>query len=134
MWVLIAGIIVLALEVLTGSFYLIWYGIGLSLSGAVGWAIGSDAWVIQSVIGLLIGLILMFAFRKRFLHKISTNKNRDEFLLVSGKGIVRENGLVEFRGTTWKYESKSNDIFKINEEVQVTPTTSNTVFIEKITK
>lgn len=132
MWVLIAGFVLILLELATGSFYLLWYGIGLALTGAVGWAIGDEHYLVQSFIGLAIGAALMFSFRKRILNKISKNNKRDEFLLEKGKGVVIENSLVEFRGTTWKYENKTNEVFEIGEEVLVIPTNSNKVLIEKL--
>lgn len=132
MWVVIVGFILILLELATGSFYLLWYGIGLVLSGATGWGFGNENYLIQTVIGLAIGAVLMFSFRKRVLNKISKNNHRDEFLLEKGKGVVLENSLVDFRGTTWRYENKTDDTFEIGEEVFVIPTTTNRVFIEKL--
>ncbi|MDR1460505.1 MAG: hypothetical protein LBI78_02545 [Campylobacteraceae bacterium] len=132
MWVLIIGVLILALELVSGSFYLLWYGFGLIISGAVGWAIGSEAWVVQSATGLGIGLILMVTFRKRLYDKVMGRKIRDEFLLEEGEGVVKENNLVEFRGTTWQYDKDKDETFEINERVIVKPTKTNRVFIKKI--
>jgi membrane protein implicated in regulation of membrane protease activity len=133
MWVLIAGICILTLELLSGSFYLLWYGIGLIISGSVGWAIDSDAWIAQSAIGLGIGLVLMIAFRKRLSDKIIMGRKiKDEFLLEEGEGVIKENDLVEFRGTTWRYEKDKDEVFEINERVIVKPTSTNRVFVKKI--
>ncbi|MDR0408401.1 MAG: hypothetical protein LBH45_05775 [Campylobacteraceae bacterium] len=134
MWVLIAGVLILALELLSGSFYLLWYGFGFVISGAVGWAIGSDAWIVQSAVGLGIGLILMIAFRKRLYDKMMGRKIRDEFLLEEGEGVIKENNLVEFRGTTWQYDKDKDENFDINERVIVKPTKANRVFVKKIAK
>ena len=132
MWILIVGFILILLELVTGSFYLLWYGIGLALVGSVGWAISDEQYYIQLFIGLAIGAVLMFSFRKRVLNKISKNNKIDTFLLEKGKGIVVENSLVDFRGTTWKYESNADELFEIGEEVLVTPTSTNRVFIGKL--
>lgn len=132
MWVLIIGVVILALELAVGSFYLLWYGLGLIVSGAVGWAIGSENWIVQGVIGLAIGLVLMVAFRKRFAEKMLGKKIKDEFLLEEGEGVVKEGGLVEFRGTTWQYDTDKKESFEINERVIVKPTKTNRVFVKKI--
>ncbi|MDR1285286.1 MAG: hypothetical protein LBJ88_03700 [Campylobacteraceae bacterium] len=132
MWVLIVGVLILALELISGSFYLLWYGFGLAISGAVGWAIGSDAWIAQSAIGLAIGLILMIAFRKRLYDKIMGHKIKDEFLLEEGEGVIKENNLVEFRGTIWQYDKNKDETFEINERVIVKPTKTNRVFVKKM--
>ncbi|MDR0579737.1 MAG: hypothetical protein LBG21_03955 [Campylobacteraceae bacterium] len=132
MWVLIVGILILALELLSGSFYLLWYGIGLIISGAVGWAVGSDAWIIQGAIGFGIGLVLMIVFKKRLADKIMGRKIKDEFLLEEGEGVIKEDGLVEFRGTTWRYDKEKDKTFEINERVIVKPTHANRVFVRKI--
>jgi membrane protein implicated in regulation of membrane protease activity len=132
MWVLIIGVVILALELAVGSFYLLWYGLGLIVSGAVGWAIGSENWIVQGVIGLAIGLVLMVAFRKRFAEKMLGKKIKDEFLLEEGEGVVKEGGLVEFRGTTWQYDADKKESFEINERVIVKPTKTNRVFVKKI--
>ncbi|MDR2635842.1 MAG: hypothetical protein LBC08_03305 [Campylobacteraceae bacterium] len=132
MWVLIIGVAILALEVAVGSFYLLWYGLGLIVSGAVGWALGSEEWIMQGVIGLGIGLVLMIAFRKRLAEKMLGKKIRDEFLLEEGEGVIKDGGLVEFRGTTWRYDKEKSDEFEINERVIVRPTKTNRVFVKKI--
>ncbi|MDR1006989.1 MAG: hypothetical protein LBL65_00290 [Campylobacteraceae bacterium] len=132
MWILIIGVIILALEVAVGSFYLLWYGLGLIISGAFGWAIGSEDWIIQGVIGLAIGLALMIVFRKRLAEKMLGKKIKDEFLLEEGEGVIKEGGLVEFRGTMWQYDVGKEENFSVNERVIVKPTKTNRVFVKKI--
>ncbi|MDR2100198.1 MAG: hypothetical protein LBP40_05170 [Campylobacteraceae bacterium] len=132
MWVLIIGVVILALELAVGSFYLLWYGLGLIVSGSIGWAIGSEDYITQGVIGLGIGLVLMIIFRKRLAEKMLGKKIKDEFLLEEGEGVIKEGGLVEFRGTTWRYDNEKGEIFKIDEKVLVRPTKTNKVFIKKI--
>ncbi|MDR2034515.1 MAG: hypothetical protein LBP89_07790 [Helicobacteraceae bacterium] len=131
MWVLIAGAALIALELVTGSFYLLWYGIGLAISGAVGWAIGNEAWIWQSAIGLAIGFILMLSFRKRIIVK-RKNEQKDEFLLVEGEGTIKEGGLVEFRGTLWQYKTDGDAEFAVGERVIVRPSAANRVAISKL--
>ncbi|MDR2081629.1 MAG: hypothetical protein LBP54_07085 [Campylobacteraceae bacterium] len=132
MWILIIGVIILALELAVGSFYLLWYGLGLIISGAIGWAVGSEDWIVQGVTGLAIGLVLMILFRKRLAQKLLGKKIQDEFLLEDGEGVIKEGGLVEFRGTTWRYDKEKSEIFEINERVVVRPTKTNRVFVKKI--
>ncbi|MDR0762310.1 MAG: nodulation protein NfeD [Campylobacteraceae bacterium] len=132
MWVLIAGIVILGLEVAVGSFYLLWYGLGLIISGAIGWAIGSENWEMQSAIGFIVGLVLMIAFRKRLAERMLGKKIKDEFLLEEGEGVIKEGSLVEFRGTTWQYDKDKKEVFEINERVIVKPTKTNRVFVKKI--
>ncbi|MDR1976282.1 MAG: hypothetical protein LBQ18_04760 [Campylobacteraceae bacterium] len=132
MWTLIAGVVVVALELAVGSLYLLWYGLGLIISGAVGWALGSEDWIIQGVAGLTIGLVLMVAFKKRLAEKVLGKKITDEFLLEAGEGVIKEGGLVEFRGTMWQYDTDKNESFEINETVIVKPTKANRVFVKKI--
>ncbi len=130
MWVLIAGIALLFCELLTGSFYLLWYGLGLFVSGGAGLIFGLDSWMVQSVIGLVLGVILMVLFQRRFSQKEAVIQ--DEFLLESGEGIIREEGVVEFRGTLWKYET---DVpYQKGERVFVTPSGGNRVRIKKLSK
>jgi membrane protein implicated in regulation of membrane protease activity len=132
MWILIIGVIILALELAVGSFYLLWYGLGLIISGVIGWAIGSEDWIMQGVIGLAIGLVLMIFFRKRLAEKMLGKKIKDEFLLEEGEGVIKEGGLVEFRGTTWQYDREKNEVFEIDERVIVRPDKTNRVFVKKI--
>ena len=130
MWILIAGVALLAIELLTGSLYFLWYGIGMVASGAVGWALGDEHWVWQGAIGLLIGLVLMIALRKRLM-KPKGNERADEFLLQEWLGVVGENNQVEFRGTFWRYAGAQGESYTVGEEVLVTPTQNNTVTIRK---
>jgi membrane protein implicated in regulation of membrane protease activity len=59
-------------------------------------------------------------------------KIKDEFLLEEGEGVVKEDGLVEFRGTTWQYDKEKDETFEVDERVIVKPTNANRVFIKKI--
>lgn len=129
MWVFIVGVILLGLELLVGGFYLLWYGLGLALSGGIGWMLGSQAWMAQAIIGLLIGLGLMILFQKRFSQGAKGIK--DEFLLQEGEGIVQEGGMVEFRGTLWRYDSPKGESFEAGERVKVVPGEGNWVKIAK---
>ncbi|GHV07995.1 hypothetical protein AGMMS50229_15710 [Campylobacterota bacterium] len=130
MWVLIAGVVLLAIELLTGSLYFLWYGIGMVGSGAIGWAIGSENWAWQALAGLLIGLALMIALRKRLM-KPKGDERADEFLLEEGLGVVSENSQVEFRGTFWHFAGAQGESYAVGEEVLVTPAQNNTVKIRK---
>ncbi|GHS89555.1 hypothetical protein FACS189487_10010 [Campylobacterota bacterium] len=119
MWVLIVGVVLLVIELLTGSFYILWYGIGLVASGAVGWAIGSEEWIWQSAAGLVIGHILLVLLRKRLIVSRRSDERRDEFLLEEGEGVIKDANLVEFRGTIWRYEGEGE--FAAGERVIVRP-------------
>ncbi|MDR0747912.1 MAG: hypothetical protein LBE89_08555, partial [Helicobacteraceae bacterium] len=132
MFAAIAGAILIALELATGGFFLLWYGIGLLISGSIGWAIGNNDWVWHTVIGLSIGLVLMILFRRRFVHK-NKHEPKDEFLLEEGTGEITENDMVNFRGTLWQYESNdSNAQFSVGEKVRVFPAKGNVVTIGKL--
>ena len=127
---LIASAALIALELATGGFFLLWYGIGLAISGAVGWAIGSDKWAWQIAIGLAIGLALMIVFRKRLVRK-RRDEPKDEFLLEEGEGTVKDDVLVEFRGTLWQYDAPDGARFAAGERVNVRHASGLRVFIEK---
>ncbi|MDR2152187.1 MAG: NfeD family protein [Helicobacteraceae bacterium] len=129
-WVLIAGVALVALELVTGGFYLLWYGIGLAVSGAIGWAIGSDEWAWQIAIGMAIGLVLMIVFRKRLVRK-RKNEPKDEFLLEEGEGTIKEGDLVEFRGTLWRYDAEVGAQFAVGERVNVRPQPGARVLVRK---
>ncbi|MDR2639012.1 MAG: nodulation protein NfeD [Helicobacteraceae bacterium] len=122
-WVLIAGAILIALELATGGFFLLWYGIGLMISGAAGWALGFDEAAWQIAIGLAIGLALMVVFRKRLVRR-RKNEPKDEFLLEEGEGTIKSETLVEFRGTLWQYDAPNGAEFAAGERVIVRPAAS----------
>lgn len=133
MFVTIFGVLLIVLELVTGSFYIFWYGIGMIISGGAGWILKSNNWTLQGAIGLGIGLILMILFQKKLLEKLKLTKHiKDEFLLEPGEGVIKENCIVEFRGTTWQYENNKNEKFEINEKVLVIPSKNNRVIVEKI--
>ncbi|MDR1451567.1 MAG: hypothetical protein LBI57_04455 [Helicobacteraceae bacterium] len=129
-WVLIAGATLIALELVTGGFFLLWYGIGLAVSGAVGWALGSEKWALQVAIGLAIGLALMIVFRKRLVRKRS-GERKDEFLLEEGVGTIKDESLVEFRGTFWQYDAPDGIEFVAGERVIVRPASDLRVSVAK---
>ena len=112
------GIFLMALEVVTFTFVLFWFGVAFVLVGVMSYFVtfSDGAWQIASV--GIISLVLLFFFRSKFLTiflKASKGDEvQDEFLNTKGVGVVK-NGKIYYKATYWDCD----DIKTLNEGQKV---------------
>ncbi|HPE69248.1 MAG TPA: NfeD family protein [Thermotogota bacterium] len=106
---LILGVILIIAEILTPSFFLMWFGIGALVSAFFAW-IWVDAIWLQMVIFIFVSLLLVLSTR-RLANKISGNSPRKIMQddLVGQEGVVISKitadgtkGLVRVQGVEWR--------------------------------
>lgn len=105
-WIILAGICFIG-EMLTTGFFLLWFGVGASVSAVLNY-LGFDP-MIQFITFVLISVILI-AVSRPFAKKITKEPPRKAVSdrLVGKKGIVIENvlpdtgGVVKVEGDVWR--------------------------------
>lgn len=133
-WLIAAGIL-LVLEMMTLTFYLLWICIGAVVAAVVAW-LAPDAFVLQVLAGCLVALVLT-AFTKPLTRKIHSSKGYEDMgiELVGKQGIVVEPieqgqyGIVKVGGDTWSATSTQN--LDREERVRVVKRGSSIIEVER---
>lgn len=124
--VLAFGVLLIAAELLIGSFFIMFFGMGFLIVGIFGFFIDM-LWYHQILIAAIISVILLFTLKKHIKEKFYNSKDeiKDDFLNESGEGEVRE-GMVYFKGTLWRYDGE----LKEGQKVQIIGTRGNKVILK----
>ena len=124
---LAAGVALIALEFMLGSFFVLFFGLGFLAVGVLGFFI-DIAWEYQILLIATTSLVLLFALRKPLKAKFNSHENevKDDFLNESGDGEIRE-GMVYYKGTLWRYDGNLDEGTK----VRVQGTKGNKVVLQR---
>lgn len=128
-WLIIGGIL-LVVEMLTFTFYLLWLGLGAVVAAAVAW-IAPDAFVLQILAGCLTALILTF-FTKPLTQRFRTSRGFKDVIdeMIGKQGIVLEtiepgkHGIVKVGNETW---SASSNEQLLKDEIVIVVERGNTI-------
>lgn len=123
-YLLAAGIVMIGLEALLFSFFLVWLGIGFIVVAGLSYFGLFDSGVAQIATSVSIGLVLVFALRKWSMTMI--NKTQDvteEKVHKIGVGIV-SNGMIKMDGTFWQTDGDLST-FKDGDKVKVVDIINN---------
>jgi len=107
-WVVLGLVLILAEMAASGGFYIIFFGIGALVVGAlVGFNAGGPEWV-QILLFSVVSVVSLVLFRSRLLHALQQDPQRPPVdPLVGEIGTAAESlapgvvGRVELRGTSW---------------------------------
>ncbi|MEF3311981.1 NfeD family protein [Paenibacillus sp. GYB004] len=105
-WLIIAGVL-LIVEMLTLTFYLLWFGLGALAAAAVAWLF-PESFVAQALTGSVIVIVLTI-FTKPLTRRFRKSRGFKDAVddLVGRQGIVVEDiaadkpGIVKIGGDTW---------------------------------
>lgn len=127
------GIVLMGIEMMLGSFYILWFGIGFFVVGAIEYFLPFPSAMYQISTALIISLVLLFALKKKvnFWLRHSEKEIKDDFLNEEGEGVIKE-GMVFYKGTMWEYEPKDLKV-QNGLHVKVLSTKGNRAVIELIT-
>lgn len=137
-WFLIAfGLLFMFLELLLGSFFLIFVGASFLIVGFFDLIVEfenlfSTKQYVFLFEGVMIGVIALFLifFLRKPLQKWVFKKSeiyKEDFLNESGVGIVKE-GMIEFKGTLWCYEGDQTLVD--GEKVRIKGIKNNKIVLE----
>ena len=124
---LAAGVGLVMLEFMLGSFFVLFFGLGFLAVGVLGFFV-DIAWEYQILLIAIVSLVLLFALRKPLKAKFNQHESevKDDFLNESGEGEIRE-GMVYFKGTLWRYDGDLAE----GSKVRVLGTKGNKVVLER---
>lgn len=104
---LIVAVVLIILEMVTLTFYLLWLGIGAAAAGIAA-LVAPNSFVIQALVGAAVAVILMI-FTKPITRRLWTSRGYKDAIddLIGREGIVLEDmeegarGLVKVGSETW---------------------------------
>jgi len=134
LWLIAAGIL-LVLEMVTLTFYLLWLCVGTVVAAAVSW-FAPEAYLAQVIAGCLVALVLT-VFTKPISRKFRAAKGYEDagIELVGREGIVVEPieqgqyGIVKVGGDTWS--ATSTQTLGRDERVRVLRRSSTIIEVER---
>lgn len=92
------GALLMAAELIAFSFYLLFFGLGFIVVGALNFGL-NFAWQYQILAALGVSLISLFSFRGLLVRKFSKKSEiKEDFLDERGVGVARE-GMIYYKGT-----------------------------------
>lgn len=119
------GFVLAIIELLIGSFYVIFFALGFLFVGILSLFLSLNL-VWQIILIALISLVSFMIFRKFFKKSKKEENLKDNFLDESGEGVI-QNGMIYYKGTLWQ----SNEIedLKDGDRVRITGVRANQIQI-----
>ena len=136
-WILfVIGLVLIVAEMFSGSFFLLFIGVGFVLTGVLEWLVGFENLLINPLLAqaILISVISVFSFifvkpaLKRSLFQ-NSQSYKENFLDEQGEGEIKE-GMVYFKGTLWAYE-ESKKHYNEGEKVRVKGVKNNRLILDE---
>ncbi|MDL0087884.1 NfeD family protein [Campylobacter gastrosuis] len=124
---LIAGICLILAELMFGSFYLLFCGLGFLATGILSFFI-DFSWYFGLILSAIFSIILIFALKKPF-KKSQKNEIKDDFLNERGFGVIK-NDMVYFKGTFWHFDEGLKSKLKDGDRVEILSTKDNFAVIK----
>lgn len=129
-YLLAIGIVLIGIEAIFFSFFLIWIGIGFLAVSVLSYFAFYESGIAQIATAFGLGLILVFALRKWSMNMINkTQDDTEEKVHQSGIGTI-DNGMIKMGGTFWQSDSDLSD-YKDGDKVEVLDIVNNKAKIAK---
>lgn len=128
------GLGLIALEALSFSFILFWFGLSFMIVGILSYfsLFPDGLWQLSSI--AIVAIALLFALRTKAIKifmKSKEKENNDNFLNEKGIGIIK-NAKVYYKATYWDIDLAHEDTFEEDEKVVVTGTKHGIADISKV--
>ena len=123
-YLLAFGIVLIGLEALIVSFFLVWIGIGFVVVAAMTYFGLFESGTAQIAVAVSIGLVLLLAPRKWSMNLVNkTQDNTEEKIHKSGVGVI-DGGMIKMDGTYWQSDDDLSQ-YKDGDRVEVLDIVNN---------
>ncbi|MDF1881378.1 NfeD family protein [Sulfurimonas sp. MAG313] len=123
-YLLAAGIILIGIEALFFSFFLIWIGVGCLAVSVLTYFGFFESGIAQISTAFAIGLILVFALRKWSMNMLNkTQDDTEEKAHQGGIGTI-DKGMIKMGGTFWQSDDDLS-AYKDGDKVEVVDIVNN---------
>ena len=129
-YLLAFGIVLIGLEALIVSFFLVWIGIGFVVVAAMTYFGLFESGTAQIAVAVSIGLVLLLAPRKWSMNLVNkTQDNTEEKIHKSGVGVI-DGGMIKMDGTYWQSDDDLSQ-YKDGDRVEVLDIVNNKAKLAK---
>ena len=123
-YLLAGGLILIGVEAIFFSFFLIWIGLGFIAVSILSYFGLFENGIAQIATAFSIGLVLLFALRKWSMALVNKSQdNTEEKVHQSGIGTI-DNGMIKMGGTFWQSDDDLS-IYKDGDKVEVLDIVNN---------
>ena len=130
-YLLAFGIVLIGLEALIVSFFLVWIGIGFIVVAAMTYFGLFESGTAQIAVAVSIGLVLLLALRKWSMNLVNkTQDNTEEKIHKSGVGVI-DGGMIKMDGTYWQSDDDLSQ-YKDGDRVEVLDIVNNKAKLAKL--
>jgi len=117
-YLLSIGIVMIGLEALIFSFFLVWLGVGFVIVAGLSYFGLFESGTAQIATAVSIGLVLVFVLRKWSMSMVNkTEDDSEEKIHKGGVGTV-DNGMIKLDGTFWQTDDDLSG-YKDGDKVEV---------------
>ncbi|MBN2865894.1 MAG: NfeD family protein [Thiotrichales bacterium] len=135
-WIMLTiGVALLGIELLIGSFIVLFFGIAFIVVGATGFFLNWPSGEIQLLVTILLGGALSFALRRVLMSgtdktdmPLETMQGGDLGQIVAYGGALS----VMYKGTTWTFRSTDEQTLAEGDEVLVEKLKNNVAYVKKV--
>ncbi|MDA3807709.1 MAG: hypothetical protein PF440_07335 [Thiomicrorhabdus sp.] len=135
-WIMLTlGVLLLAAELLSATFVMLFFGIAFILVGLIGFFVNWPSGEVQLLIAMVLGGILTYALRGFFIQSMPKKDLPLETMQVGDTGMIVENDghlRVDYKGTTWGLKKAADFEIKAGDEVLVEALKNNVAYIQKL--
>ncbi|VAW47684.1 hypothetical protein MNBD_GAMMA04-640 [hydrothermal vent metagenome] len=134
-WLMITiGLFLLVLELLTGAFVVLFFGIAFVIVGVSGFFIEWTAGGFQVLTAMVLGGILTFSLRRLFIKSMNQEELPLETMQVGELGRIVEQGgelRLQYKGTTWSFKNIGEADVVVGDDAMVESLKNNVAYISK---
>jgi len=133
-WIMLTiGMALLGIELLIGSFVVMFFGIAFILVGGTGFFFEWSSGEVQLLFAVLLGGVLTFALRGLLMNGMDKEDMPLETMQAGDLGQIVNHGgelRVMYKGTTWTFKSVDSKDVKAGDEVRVESLKNNIAYIK----
>ena len=135
-WIMITiGLVLLGIEVITGTFVILFFGIAFVAVGLVGMGMAFSSGETQLLVTMIIGFLLTLGLRKKLQNMMTKSADLELETMVTGDvgKIVKHQDefRVDYKGTTWAIQKSDEFDIEEGDQVLVTDIQNNIAHISQ---
>ena len=134
-WIMLTiGVVLLGLELLSGAFVILFFGMAFLVVGYSGFVMNWPAGEYQILAVAVLGGILTYLLRGYFMRGMSKEDLPLETMQVGESGKIVDHGGQQrllYKGTTWAFKNTGDDVVVTGDEVMVVELKNNVALVSK---
>lgn len=134
-WIMLTiGVVLLALELLSGAFVVLFFGIAFVVIGFSGFALNWQAGEYQVLAAAVLGGVMTYTLRGYLMKGMPKDDLPLETMQVGEVGTIVDHGGEQrllYKGTTWAFKNTGEQAVMTGDEVTIVELKNNVAFVIK---